>query len=144
MDYGNMKFNEIEKEALIHNRKEICKWIYENIVPKMPHNTKIEIGFGGTYMCPQSRSKVPMYTLVVYSEPNMFHGIGGTSWKDEYIQIGVTEKFGRADNLENGYTSRNPYTIFPIVDNWRTIKSELEYRCSVLTNAKKNIFEFAV
>lgn len=143
MDYGNMKFNEMERAALIENRKAICEWIHTNIVPKMPHDTKIEVGFGGTHGC-GSHSTTPMYKLVVHSEPHKYYGDSSCGLKDEYIQIGLVEKFGRARNLENGYTSKSPYSILPIVDNWRSIKTETISKCSSLEAKYKNIFNFTV
>lgn len=144
MDYSNMKFNEMERAALIENRKAICEWIRNKIVPKMPHDTKIAVGFGGTHRCVRSYSTTPMYQLVVHSEPHKYYGDSSCGYKDEHIQIGLIRQFGRANNLESGYTSKSPYDILPIVDNWNSIKGELLWRCSSLESQNKNIFNFTV
>lgn len=144
-DYRNMKFTEQERAILIEHRKKICDWIRNEIIPQMPHDSKIRIGFGGIYSNGwRDCDNVPMYQLVIHSEPYKYYGISGCGWKDEKIQIGIQEKFGRADNFEFGYPSKNPYLILPTVENWSTIKYEIKKQLCKLLERNSTIWKFEV
>ena len=139
MKYEDMRFTDNDKKKLRENKKMIVDWIMENIVPNMAKDSKIKCDFGEIYKCPITSSTVKTYHFYVYSELNEFYSGGGVTTKGF---IGYGQKFAyMSESFENVYS---PYDIYPIVDNWASIKRELLNGIKEQKVIKKEIYEFEV
>lgn len=139
MKYEDMRFTDGDKKRLLENKQMIIDWVMENIVPNMVENSRIGCDFGGIYRCPRTGSTVEAYHFYVYSESNDFYSGGGTTTEGF---IGYGQKFGYMD--ESFESVHNPYDIYPVVDNWASIKRVLLNGIKEQKASKKQIYEFEV
>lgn len=140
MDYTDMKFNDTDKQKLIENRDTICKWVMENIVPQLDKDERVIIGYGGKYRSPRSFMSEPVdnYYFGVYGEDHTIYFNGAK----QIGHIGVGEKYGRVSRSFAKVT--NPYDIYPVIDNWKLIKSQLLSEVEKNKANRKAIFNFVV
>ena len=136
MNYEDMIFTDNDKARLKENRNAICKWIMENIVPYINDDDTLKVDFGGIYRCPRSGSPIEKYHLRVYGSPHEFYFMGSNGSGN----IGFAEKFGVYDPFEKA----GAYRIYPVVDNWKMIKSALLNQIEERKVAKGNIYSFEV
>ena len=138
-DYSDMNFTDKDRTQLKLNRDQIVQWIMENIVPMLSEDEKIHIDFGGKYSCPRSSSVIDNYHFAVYgSERNITSG-GGRKTKG---YIGYGEKFGGIS--QSFESTESPYEIYPVVDNWTTIKMCLMTRLQEMEKEKEAIYNFVI
>ena len=140
--YDNMHFTEAEEKALIQNRDKICAWIKENIIPKLEPTEydRIKIDFGGVYRSYNDFGKgTTEYLFAVYGAPTDIYFNGRVN-KD--ISIGYGVRYG---GVESSFeTKTSPYSIYPVVDNWSMIKSELLKGAAERQERKANINSFTI
>lgn len=138
-DYIDMNFTDRDRAQLKLNRDQIVQWIMENIVPMLNEDDHIYVDFGGTYSCPRTYSTIDNYHFAVYgSERNITSG-GGRKTKG---YIGYGEKFGGIS--QSFESTESPYEIYPVVDNWTTIKMCLMTRLKQIQEDKDAIYQFRV
>lgn len=140
-DYSEMRFTDEDKKKLVENRKAIVNWIMENIVPQLGKDDVIRIDYGGTYVSSRSFCAKPTsnYHFAVYGEKHNFYS-GGGSTTNGYVGIG--EKYGGVSEAFEGVN--HAWSIYPVMDNWRTIKNELISKLKEKQNNKASIYEFSV
>ena len=140
MEYSDLNFNDDEKKRIINNKKAIVSWIMNNVVLNIRDDDVIRIDYGGTYISPRGFSKpVNNYHIAVYGREQNFRNGGG---KNTSGYIGIGEKYGMiSESLENCTCA---WDIYPIMDNWQLIKSELLYKVEELKKSKAAIYEFEV
>ena len=137
MRYENMTFTDNDKARLKENRDAICNWIIKNIVPVIDDDASLHVDFGDIYRCPRSGTPIETYHFVVYGKEHPFYFMGDR----EKGYIGYAQKFGGYEPFEKAYS---PHYIFPIVDNWKMIKSKLLSMVSEQKRARESIYIFEV
>lgn len=142
-DYGNMLFTETERKELVNARKKICDYVISEIIPNMVAQKSIKIDFGGRYVSPRnwSSNATTNYHFYIYAEPHHFYGDGSCGYKDRDISIGFSEKYGYVNDFEK---TNSPYNIYPIVDNWSEIKSEIRHQLSRMIDDNAMVMNFEV
>ena len=138
MKYEDMIFTDNDKARLKENRDAICTWIMKNIVPVIDDDASLHVDFGDIYRCPRSGTPIETYHFVVYGKEHSFYFMSDRGKGC----IGYGQKFGGChEPFEKAYS---PYDIFPIVDNWKMIKSKLLSMVSEQKKAKESIYVFEV
>lgn len=138
-----MHFTEEDKKRLQQNKEIIMKWIEENIVPYLsPTDSydRILVEFGGIYVSPRGFAKpVANYRIAVYGKEQNFYSGGGVTTKGT---IGYGRLYGGiGHSLESIWSA---WDIYPLVDNWQSIKRELLDKLGNRTKVSKQITEFSV
>ena len=138
MDNRDMVFTNDDKSKLVENRKLIIEWIMENVVSVLKEDDRIIIDYGGTYMGMRSYESTTNYHIAVYGKKTSIY-TGGERYEG---YVGIGEKYGHISGFLD--ESNFPYDIYPVVDNWKTIKETLLKEISEREEKKKIIYDFAV
>ena len=139
MNYEDMTFSEQDKIQLKNNRDAICKWIKENILPRLSSDERIIIDFGDDYMGLRSYEKTKMFHFSVFGEENTFFTGGGTRTRG---QIAIGFKYSTIETAFDCVES--PYEIFPFIKNWKYLKKQLLEQVEKREKNKETIYSFEV
>ena len=136
---SNMHFTPEEERILIGQRDMIVDWCMKNIVPRIPSGERASVDFGDICRDPGSWQTTTDYHFGVWSSPTRFH-----SYPTEGAEgcIGVGERFGGCGNAF--HLIKYPRVIFPVVDNWKRIKTELLERVCEMEGRHDKIRSFEV
>ena len=140
MDYSDMAFSNSDKEQLIVNRDKICEWIMQNIVPELGEDDRIMIDYGGDYLGSRSCTKTTNYHIAVYGKDKNFVSGGGAK---SHGHIGIGERYGQISYALNE-NIKSPYSIYPIVVNWKELKNEMLAQLRKKRESKQKIYAFEV
>ena len=135
MRYRDMVFTKNDEARLRENRDAICNWIMENIVPMLNKDDVLDVDFYENYRC-QRTGFIETYRFRVYGRKERFY--------IERFRGNGYVGFGRGRICEPFEENPNPYDIYPVVDNWRMIKSRLLKMVTERKQAKRSIYEFEV
>ena len=136
---GNMHFTDEETKILLEQRDKIVEWCMKNIVPRIPSGEYVSVDFGDIYRAPDSWETTTDYHFCVWSGPTRFY-----SYPTEGVEgcIGVGERFGGCGNAF--HLIKYPRVIFPVVDNWKKIKTELLVKVCEMESRHEKIRSFEV
>lgn len=113
----SMVFSDPESQKLITIRDEIVAWLKANIVPHVPKGHFWHVGFGDKYY-PRGYSEMAFeYEICVSGDVEHFVQTTHTDYAN--VSLGLPPH----DWPKSFEHTTDGHDIFPVVDNWSTIKA---------------------